>query len=188
MKNAPADASVGMRIGSSKDFNARATCENPTMSKIYDYVRHPRLDELRAGRPIRSADLRGIYHRSWIVRFNARFGLEITVIVGTMWAAYLFTVLALFALPDAVKQGTYYVIVWLSSSFLQLVLLPIIIVGQNIQAKAADERGAATFKDAEAILKESAEIQQHLLLQDDAITGILDRLLSLTPERPPETH
>jgi hypothetical protein len=68
-----------------------------------------------------------------------------------MWAAYLFTVLALFALPDALKQGTYYIIVCLSSSFLQLVFLPIIIVGQNIQAKAADKRAADTFKDAEAV-------------------------------------
>ena len=53
-----------------------------------------------------------------------------------MWCAYVFTILALFALPSAIKQGTYFIIVWLSSSFLQLVLLPIIIVGQNIQAAA----------------------------------------------------
>jgi len=51
--------------------------------------------------------------------------------------------------------------VWLSSSFLQLVLLPIIIVGQNIQARAADKRSEDTYKDAEAVLKESEEIQKH---------------------------
>jgi len=51
--------------------------------------------------------------------------------------------------PDAIKQGTYFIIVWLSSSFLQLVLLPIIIVGQNIQARAADKRSEDTYKDAE---------------------------------------
>jgi len=69
-----------------------------------------------------------------------------------MWTAYLFTGLALFALPDAIKQGTYFIVVWLSSSFLQLVLLPII-VGQNIQDKAADKRAEETYKDAEAVLK-----------------------------------
>ena len=84
--------------------------------------------------------------------------------------------MALFALPDAIKQGTYFVIVWLSSSFLQLVLLPIIIVGQNIQAAASDKRAEETYKDAEAVLKEAEEIQKHLLAQDEVITGILDRL------------
>jgi hypothetical protein len=51
-----------------------------------------------------------------------------------MWCDYVFSVIALFALPSAIKQGTYVVVVWVSSSFLQLVLLPVIIVGQNIQA------------------------------------------------------
>jgi hypothetical protein len=162
------------------------TCDNPGVPKIYEYVRHPRLDELRASRPVKSADLRKMNHQNWVVRLNARFGLRITLIVGTMWAAYLFTVLALFALPDAIKQGTYFIIVWLSSSFLQLVLLPIIIVGQNIQAKAADERAAATFKDAEAVLKEAEEIQEHLLAQDEAIANIVERIEALMSERAPK--
>ena len=154
------------------------------MSKIYEYVRHPRLAELRKRGPVKTADVRQVSHHNPIVRFNARFGLWITLIVGTMWAAYLFTVLALFALPDAVKQGTYYIIVWLSSSFLQLVLLPIIIVGQNIQAKAADERAAATYEDSEAVLKDAEEIQKHLLAQDEAISNILERLEGLVSELP----
>jgi Protein of unknown function (DUF1003) len=149
------------------------------MPNIYEYIRHPRAAELHASGPVKTRDVRRLDHPNWIVRFNARFGLWITVIVGTMWTAYLFTVLALFALPDAVRQGTYYIIVWLSSSFLQLVLLPIIIVGQNIQAKAADKRAEDTFKDAEAVLKESEEIQKHLLAQDEAIAHILQRLQSL---------
>ena len=89
--------------------------------------------------------------------------------------------MALLALPSAVKQGTYYIVVWLSSSFLQLVLLPIIIVGQNIQAAAADKRAEETYKDAEAVLKESEEIQKHLLAQDQAISDIVARLERLMP-------
>jgi hypothetical protein len=104
-----------------------------------------------------------------------------------MWAAYIFTVLALFALPDAIKQGTYFIIVWLSSSFLQLVLLPIIIVGQNIQAAASDKRAEETYKDAEAVLKEAEEIQKHLLAQDEVITGILDRLEKMMGNAAPTT-
>lgn len=150
------------------------------MSKIYEYVRHPRSEELRLAGPTRTRDLRHLDHPNLFVRFNNRFGLRITLVIGTMWAAYIFTIIALFALPDAMKQGTYYVIVWLSSSFLQLVLLPIIIVGQNIQARAADERSEDTYKDAEAVLKESEEIQKHLLAQDEAMSNILDRLEELT--------
>jgi len=146
------------------------------MSSIYEYVRHPRAVELREGHPVQSKDLRKVNHENVFVRFNARFGLKITLVVGTMWMAYLFTIIALFALPSAIKQGTYYVVVWLSSSFLQLVLLPIIIVGQNIQAAAADKRAEDTYKDAEAVLKEAEEIQKHLLAQDQAISDILARL------------
>jgi len=146
------------------------------MAKIYSYQRHPRAAELEANRPVKVADLRRVNHQNFFVRMNARFGLKITMVVGTMWCAYLFTVVALFALPSAIKQGTYFIVVWLSSSFLQLVLLPIIIVGQNIQAAAADKRAEDTYKDAEAVLKEAEEIQKHLLAQDQAISDIVDRL------------
>ena len=146
------------------------------MSKIYEYVRHPRVAELKVSHPIKTAELRKIHHQNVIIRLNAKFGLKITLVVGTMWAAYVFTVIALFALPDAIKQGTYFVVVWLSSSFLQLVLLPIIIVGQNIQAAAADKRSEDTYKDAEAVLKEAEEIQKHLLAQDEAIGSIVEQL------------
>jgi hypothetical protein len=152
------------------------------MSKIYDYVRHPRAAELAARKPVSTAEIRGVDHQNAMMRFNAKFGLKITVVVGTMWAAYLFTVLALFALPDAIRQGTYFVVVWLSSSFLQLVLLPIIIVGQNIQARASDTRADETYKDAEAVLKEAAMIQEHLTKQDELISRILGQLGPLVPK------
>lgn len=153
------------------------------MPKIYEYVRHPRAEELRLAGPTKTRDVRPLDHPNVFVRFNARFGLRVTLVVGTMWAAYLFTVIALFALPDAIKQGTYFVVVWLSSSFLQLVLLPIIIVGQNIQARAADKRSEDTYKDAEAVLKESEEIQKHLLAQDEAISSILVRLETIMAQQ-----
>lgn len=90
--------------------------------------------------------------RGFWARFNSRVGLKVTLTVGTMWTAYLFSLITLFALPSAIHQGTYFIIVWLSSSFLQLVLLPIIIVGQNLQSQASDARSAKTFEDTEKIL------------------------------------
>jgi hypothetical protein len=147
------------------------------MSTIYEYVRHPRAAELQAREPVKIAHIRGVDHQSWFVRFNARFGLRITLVVGTMWCAYVFAALALVSLPAAVHSRDAIIIVaWIAQTFLQLVLLPIIIVGQNIQAKAADKRAEDTYKDAEAVLKEAEEIQKHLLAQDKVISSIVERL------------
>jgi hypothetical protein len=54
-----------------------------------------------------------------------------------------------------------------------LVLLPIIIVGQNIQAAAADSRAAQTYKDAEAILHECLRLQHHLGEQDTVLNDLV---------------
>ena len=109
-------------------------------------------------------------------RFNTTVGLRITAAVGTMVCAYAFTVLALISLPSAVGSGNLTVIIaWLSSNFLQLVLLAVIGFGQNAQATAADARADATYKDAEAVLHECTELQRHLAAQDDIIQQIYDR-------------
>ncbi len=152
------------------------------MSQSYEYQPTARHQELAEGKPVKTHDVRKTRSPNVLVRMNAKFGLKITLVVGTMWAAYLFTILALFALPSAIHQGTYYIIVWLSSSFLQLVLLPIIIVGQNIQAAAADKRSEDTYKDAEAVLAEAKMIQDHLLVQDQAMSDIMTRMEAVIAE------
>lgn len=150
------------------------------MSRFYDYTPHPRAEELRASGPTKSVDVRRIHSDNPVVRFNARFGLKVTTVVGTMWCAYLFATIALISLPSTLKTGNLFeIVVWISSSFLQLVLLPIIIVGQNIQAKANDKRAEDTYKDAEAVLREAEEIQHHLEAQDERINEILERLAAI---------
>ena len=117
------------------------------------------------------------------VGFNGRIGLFITSVVGTMWAAYLFTVLALISFPSAIGTGSSIIIVaWIAQTFLQLVLLPIIIVGQNIQAKASDKRADDTYKDAEAVLHECVQIQAHLSAQDSAQQAQIAELKELIAE------
>src|SRR5665811_2612364 len=99
-----------------------------------------------------------------------------------MWAAYIFTMIALVSAPSALKSGDPLIIVgWIAVTFLQLVLLPIIIVGQNIQAAAADARSQATYDDASAVLEEAKQIQAHLLVQDTAIQKILSSLAATKP-------
>jgi hypothetical protein len=91
---------------------------------------------------------------------NAKIGLSITLVVGTMWCGYAFAFLAFVSLPDAIKAlqhgQTITAVAWLSQTFFQLVLLPIIIVGQNLQNAASDARAAKTFDDVEAVKQAQA--------------------------------
>jgi hypothetical protein len=61
-----------------------------------------------------------------------------------MWCAYIFAGIALFGLPSAISHGVGGIVQWIAQTFLQLVLLSIIIVGQNVQAAASDERAENT--------------------------------------------
>lgn len=65
---------------------------------------------------------------------------------------------------------------WISQTFLQLVLLSVIIVGQNVLAAAADKRAEDTFNDADAVLHEAVKLQEHLLAQDRVLREIAEQL------------
>src|SRR5262249_41310134 len=87
--------------------------------------------------------------------------------VGTMACAYLFALLACISLPAVLiaanalkrgdvptfftKQGLILIVSWVAQTFLQLVLLSIILVGQRVQSAASDARGVKEFKDTESI-------------------------------------
>jgi hypothetical protein len=148
------------------------------MSGIFEYVQHPHVEKRKAaGPPTVAAAAATMHGPGPIGRLNARVGLKITLVVGTMWCAYLFTLLALVSAPSAFKTGNKLIIIaWIAQTFLQLVLLPIIIVGQNVQAAAADARSEATYNDAVAVLEEAKQIQAHLAAQDTAIEKILATL------------
>ncbi len=150
------------------------------MTDFFDYVPHPHIERRKAAGPTKTIDQRRLDHPNPMVRFNARFGLLITVIVGTMWCAYVFTGLALVSVKAAFSSGDMVTIVgWIAQTFLQLVLLPVIIVGQNIQAKAADKRAEDTYNDADAVLHEVTHIQKHLQSQDEQILSILKEVKAL---------
>ena len=129
------------------------------------HVPHPHIAARKREGPVKVADQ--MDRRTPIARLNSRVALLITVAVGSMWCAYLFALLALVSLPAALQTRDKIIIVaWISQTFFQLVLLPIIIVGQNIQGEAADMRAQQTYNDAEAVLHEALQIQQHLFEQD----------------------
>jgi hypothetical protein len=155
----------------------------PDIVIYYRHLIHPHTKEVLDGiaKPTKVNDHR-LKGKTGFARFNAKIGLLITLAVGTMICAYIFGLIALVSLPSAIKSHSVIVIVaWIAQTFLQLVLLPIIIVGQNIQAAASDKRAEDTYKDAEAVLHEAVEIQKHLAVQDAAITEIVNALRGLKP-------
>lgn len=169
-----------LRAGDCGRFRIRRgmRCHPGAMSKVYTHEPHPRLEERRAHGPVKVRDQ--LASGGLLSRFNNRVALAITVAVGSMWCAYLFTGLAFISLPSALKTGDKLIIVaWIAQTFLQLVLLPIIIVGQNLQAKAADKRAEQTYKDADAVLHTAMQIQKHLDAQDTEIERILTTIEAL---------
>jgi uncharacterized membrane protein len=97
------------------------------------------------------------------MRWNDRLALGITKYVGTMWTAYLFAVIAVVSLPAALASHDPIIIVaWIAQTFLQLVLLPIIIVGQNLQNKHTEIQSDADYETNVEAKKEIEELARSL--------------------------
>jgi hypothetical protein len=154
----------------------------------FKYLPHPRTEARLKGTaapPTKVAD----QHADSV---NGRVALWITDHVGTMGCAYLFTIIALISLPTILKQAgfgigfdfgdsTVAIIAWIAQTFLQLVLLSVIMVGQDVQSKAADKRAESTYKDAEAVLHEATQIQAHLAEQDKVLADIIAKASGAAP-------
>jgi hypothetical protein len=144
----------------------------------FRHVPHPHIHRRKDAPAVKVAD--HFSRNNAIERFNTAFALKITAAVGSMWCAYIFAAIALFGLPAAVHNGLGGIVQWIAQTFLQLVLLSIIIVGQNVQGAASDERAENTYQDAEAVLHEALQIQEHLLTQDTELA----RLITTLEQRP----
>jgi hypothetical protein len=126
-------------------------------------------------------------------RFNNALALKITNSVGTMWSAYLFTLLALVSLPATLSLvfpalrpdfpswllsvSLISLVAWIAQTFLQLVLLPIIMVGQNViqgkqEAKAEADHKTLTY------LANLQEEQMTLLKKHNELLESLDKRIN----------
>lgn len=122
-------------------------------------------------------------------RFNNKFAVFITSRVGTMTCAYVFSIIAFISLPAILVQagilsqsqvpgiltrpGLILIVAWIAQTFIQLVLLSVIMVGQDVQSKASDVRAAKTFEDTEKIL-DAMDIETEGGIKDlaDLIKGL----------------
>lgn len=134
------------------------------------FNRHPHIEERKNQGPVKTSDQLPTGNR--VSRFNSALANKITSAVGTMWCAYIFAVIDFLALPQAIRGGMFGLVQWIASFFLQLVLLSIIMVGQNNQAAAADAKNEQHFKDVEANFQDNTIIMQKLEEQEKMITRI----------------
>jgi hypothetical protein len=142
------------------------------MAITFEHVPHPHIAARKKAGPPKTTDEH--------VGVNGRVALTLTTVVGTMWCAYAFAVLALIALPSALQDGSMLAIIqWISQTFIQLVMLSVIMVGQNILGRASDKRAEMTYNDADATFHEAEQIQAHLKEQDAAVNALLDKVSQL---------
>lgn len=118
---------------------------------------------------------------SRVADFNRRVAERITAFVSTMWCAYIFAAMTLISLPAAIKTGNVVVIVgWIAQTFLQLVLLSIIMVGQKSSAEAVEkmitETHAAALAEFE-LAKESREMANQELMELKRLTAEINEVL-----------
>jgi len=108
-----------------------------------------------------------------VFKLNAWLAIRITNAVGTMWCAYAFLILDLFMLPPVIKAASAMVwVTYIAQTVLQLVLLPIIMVGQNViqsqnEAKADTDHQTLTYL---ATLQD--EQMQELKLQTEMLVKL----------------
>jgi hypothetical protein len=141
------------------------------MRVSFEHIPHPRIAARREVGAPKAADEH--------VGLNGKIALVLTTAVGTMWCAYAFAVLALIVLPQALQGGLLTFVQWVSQTFIQLVMLSVIMVGQNVLSRASDKRADMTYQDAEATFHEAEQIQAHLQQQDQAINILLDKIEKL---------
>ena len=116
-----------------------------------------------------------------INEFNRRVAEKITSFVSTMWCAYLFAALALISLPAAIKTGDVVIIVaWIAQTFLQLVLLSIIMVGQNVASVSVEQKINETHEASLGefeLAKEARELANQELAELKIIAAEIHRVL-----------
>lgn len=123
---------------------------------------------------------------------NTRIAVGLTKGVGTMWTAYSFAVLAiigLLAILGWLPPLVALLVVWASQTFIQLVMLPILSVGQNVLGRHAELMAEEEFNTTMGTYHKIEGIMQHLSAQDAELlkhTKLLLHLLSaagITPDQ-----
>lgn len=111
-------------------------------------------------------------HKSHLTKTD-KIALFITNKIGTMGFFYACVILAMIPI---VFRPAMSVVQYISSGFLQLVLLPLILIGQNLQGRHAELRAQNDYETNVKAEKEIEAILLHLEKQDEVMLDILRRI------------
>lgn len=113
---------------------------------------------------------------------NERFGVFVTKRVGTMICAYVFTAIGVGSLVGVVTNNTTLALVCgaLSSYVIQLVLLPVIMVGQDVEGRKNEHVLSEVLSDLEALHENFADMHDTLEQVDQDTQSKLDELLEMS--------
>ena len=141
------------------------------------------------------AHYRTLLHRNGDVRppkakdhqagsLNERIAARTTRLIGTMACVYVLIVfMAVWIGAHMLRLAHFdpypFLLLLFIGNIFQLLMMPLLMVGQSVLSKASDARSEQTFKDAEAILHESTEVQQHLFAQDKVLDGQVKQMADL---------
>jgi uncharacterized membrane protein len=150
----------------------------------FEHVPHRRVTHREP--PVQSADE---FER---IGFNGRLGAAITRGVGTMWAFYIAAAFMagwmLLAEVHLLSFDPYpFPFLLFLGNIVQLLLMFVILVGQQVLGRASDKRAIQTYQDAEAILHECLELQRHLGVQDQSLDALVTRMERLAGQAAPGT-
>ena len=151
--------------------------------------KHPVHGFTRLGQAVHKRTIDHLPTESRYQRLNKAVAIALTKYIGTMTCFWVFCLLALFSLPAVlsgfsvfhsvfpavlIKASIIALVSWVAQTFIQLVLLPALMVGQNLQNEAADARSAKTFEDVEDVRN---DIKKALALLDIHTEGGLKTIL-----------
>jgi hypothetical protein len=113
-------------------------------------------------------------------KFNYWIAVKITNSVGTMWCAYAFFLIDLLMLPPVIQANSIMIwVTYIAQTVLQLVLLPIIMVGQNVIQSQNEAKADTDHKTLTYLATLQDEQMQELKNQ----TAILMRLEELSSKK-----
>lgn len=133
-------------------------------------TRPPSLEEIRKQRkPIRN--VRKVHAES--LKPLEKFAIWMTNRVGTM--GFFFACAIMVTIPLIYKPAMP-VIQYISSGYLQLILLPLIMVGQNLQSRSADLRAENDYEINVKAEREVEAILHHLEYQNGILMGMVQKM------------
>ena len=158
-------------------------------------MREPHFGHAGHGLPVHRKSVDHLPEHSAYARLNKRLAVTVTDKIGSMTCAWVFSVIALVSLPAVlteafhlhvfpswlVSAGLIALVAWVAQTYIQLVLLSVIMVGQRVGAEAGDARAAKTFEDVESVRGDLTTALDRLDEKTEGgIKAVLDAVAALT--------